>query len=104
MTGLLDCVNDNAPVTIVISDNSAIAMTGGQDSSALAKLKNICLGLGVEPKHVRIMEPLPKNHEKNVALLKEEINYKGVSVIISQRACVRLPIDRKKIAKELSYV
>ncbi len=104
MTGLLDCVNDHAPVTIVISDNSAIAMTGGQDSSALAKLKNICLGLGVEPEHVRIMEPLPKNHEQNVALLKEEINYKGVSVIISQRACIRLPMDKKKIAKELSYV
>ena len=29
MTGLLDCVNENANVTIVISDNETTAMTGG---------------------------------------------------------------------------
>ena len=33
MTGLLDCVNENANVTIVISDNETTAMTGGQDSA-----------------------------------------------------------------------
>ena len=33
MTGLLDCVNENADVTIVISDNETTAMTGGQDSA-----------------------------------------------------------------------
>lgn len=103
MTGLLDCVNDDSPVTIIISDNSAVAMTGGQDSAALAKLKNICIGIGVKPEHVRIIEPLPKNHQANVEILREEIYYKGVSVIISQRACVRLPMERKKIAKELAY-
>lgn len=104
MTGLLDCVNDNAPVTVIISDNSAVAMTGGQDSSALAKLKDICIGIGVDPEHVRVIEPLPKNHQYNVDVLQEEIYYKGVSVIISQRACVRLPAERKKVAKELAYL
>lgn len=102
MTGLLDCVNNNTPVTVIISDNSAVAMTGGQDSSALAKLKDICLGIGVDPEHLRVIEPLPKNHEKNVEAIKEELNYKGVSVIIAQRACVRLPMERKKEAKELA--
>ncbi len=102
MTGLLDCVNNNTPVTVIISDNSAVAMTGGQNSSAMAKLKNICLGIGVEPEHVRVIEPLPKNHDKNVKAIKEELDYKGVSVIIAQRACVRLPVDRKKEAKALA--
>jgi indolepyruvate ferredoxin oxidoreductase alpha subunit len=104
MTGLLDCVNDNSPVTIIISDNSAIAMTGGQDSSALGKLKNICIGIGVNPEHVKVINPLPKNHHQNVEMIKNELNYKGVSVIISQRACVRLPLERMKIAKENAYV
>lgn len=104
MTGLLDCVNDNSPVTIIISDNSAIAMTGGQETAALAKLKNICLGIGVEPNHLRIIEPLPKNHEKNVEIIKEEAFYKGVSVIISHRACIRLSSERKKQIKELEYI
>ncbi len=104
ITGLLDCVNDHAPVTIIISDNAAIAMTGGQESAAKTKLKNICLGIGVHPDHVRIMEPLPKNHSKNISLIKEEIDYQDVSVIISQRACVRLSAERKKLAKEMAYV
>jgi indolepyruvate ferredoxin oxidoreductase alpha subunit len=104
MTGLLDCVNDHSPVTIIISDNAAVAMTGGQESAAWMKLKNICMGLGVHPEHVKIIEPLPKNHSINVSVIKQELDYPDVSVIISQRACVRLPAERKKIAKEMAYV
>ncbi len=101
MTGLLDCINDKSPITLIISDNSAVAMTGGQNSAALAKLKNICLGLGVDPEHLKMIEPLPKNHEENVAIIQKELDYKGVSVIIAQRACVRLPGERKKMIKEI---
>ena len=39
MTGLLDCVNENADVTIVISDNETTAMTGGQDSAGTGRWK-----------------------------------------------------------------
>ena len=38
MTGLLDCVNENASVTIVISDNETTAMTGGQDSAGTGRI------------------------------------------------------------------
>jgi indolepyruvate ferredoxin oxidoreductase alpha subunit len=76
-------------------------MTGGQDSAALAKLKDICLGLGVAPEHLKIIEPLRKNHEENVAVIQKELDYKGVSVVIAQRACVRLPGERKKVIKEI---
>ena len=104
MTGLLDCVNDKSPVTIIISDNAAVAMTGGQESAALSRLKNICLGIGVEPEHLKIIEPLPKNHDSNVSIVKNELAYRGVSVIISQRVCVQLSSERKKIAKEMAYL
>lgn len=89
MTGLLDCVIDKSPVTIFILDNSTTAMTGGQPSAAFGRLKDICTGLGVEEKHLRIIKPLKKNHEENVAIIKEELAYKGVSVIIPQRECVQ---------------
>jgi indolepyruvate ferredoxin oxidoreductase alpha subunit len=99
MTGLLDCVFEKTPITIIISDNSAIAMTGAQDTSALGRLEQICIGIGVDKKHLKLMTPLRKNHDKNVALIRDEINYEGVSVIISRRACVRLSRDKKEAIK-----
>src|SRR5574340_1636218 len=87
ITGLLDAVNENSPVTVIISDNSAVAMTGGQKSSATGRIKEICLGIGVEPAHVRELLPLKKNHKEMVDILKEELEYKGVSVIIAEREC-----------------
>jgi indolepyruvate ferredoxin oxidoreductase alpha subunit len=99
MTGLLDAVYEKTPITIIISDNSAIAMTGGQDSSALGRLQSICLGIGVHLDHLKFMVPLKKNHDKNVTLIRDEMNYNGVSVIISHRACVRLSRDKKEQIK-----
>ena len=61
MTGLLDAINENSPITIIISDNSTTGMTGGQDSSAFGHLVNICEGLGVDPAHIRLQVPLKKN-------------------------------------------
>ncbi|MDH3323466.1 MAG: thiamine pyrophosphate-dependent enzyme [Flavobacteriaceae bacterium] len=100
MTGLLDAVYENSPITVIISDNSAVAMTGAQDSSALGRLKNICLGIGVDPDHLKMIVPLKKNHDENINILRDEINHKGVSVIISQRPCVRLSRDKKEEIKQ----
>ena len=77
MTGLLDAVNDRANITVVISDNLTTAMTGGQDSAGTNKFEAICLGLGVEPEHVRVVVPLPKNMEEITRTIREEIEYKG---------------------------
>jgi len=96
MTGLLDAVDKNSPVTIIISDNSAAAMTGGQYAEGTGKLKQICLGLGVSPDHLRVFVPLKKNHPQNVTILTEEIKYKGVSVILAQRECVQTAARRKR--------
>jgi len=89
MTGLLDCVNENADITIVIVDNLTVAMTGGQPSAARSRLEGICAGLGVKEEHIRVIEPLPGNHGRNVAILQEEIDHHGPSVIISRRECVQ---------------
>ena len=89
MTGLLDAVNDKANITVVISDNLTTGMTGGQDSAGTNKFEAICLGLGVESEHVRVVVPLPKNMPEITQVIKEEIEYKGVSVIIPRRECIQ---------------
>lgn len=89
MTGLLDAVNEHSPITIIISDNESISMTGGQDSAALGKIESICQGIGVDPQHIRVLNPVPKNHEELCRIIREEIEYKGVSVIIPRRICIQ---------------
>lgn len=89
MTGLLDVVNENTPITLIISDNESISMTGGQDSAALGKIESICEGLGVEREHIRVLNPVPQNHEELCRIIREELEYKGVSVIIPRRICIQ---------------
>ena len=89
MTGLLDAVNDKSNITVLLSDNLTTAMTGGQDSAGTNKFEAICLGLGVDPEHVRVVVPLPKNMEEITRIIREEIAYDGVSVIIPRRECMQ---------------
>lgn len=89
MTGLLDAVNDQSNITVIISDNLTTGMTGGQDSAGTNKYEAICLGLGVDPNHVRIVVPLPKNMPEITQVIREELNYQGVSVIIPRRECIQ---------------
>lgn len=99
MTGLLDCVNENTNITIVISDNETTAMTGGQDSAGTGRLESICTGIGVNPEHVRVMVPLKKNYEEMKRIIREEIEYNGVSVLIPRRECIQT-LTRKNKAKK----
>ena len=89
MTGLLDCVNCKSNVVVLISDNLTTGMTGGQDSAGTGRLEAICLGLGVEPEHVRVVVPLPKNMEEIKQVLREEVAYNGTSVVIARRECIQ---------------
>jgi len=89
MTGLLDAIVENSPITIIISDNSTTGMTGGQESHAFGRLVEIVKGLGVAPEHIRLTVPLKKNHEEMIQIMREEFEYKGVSVIIPQRECIQ---------------
>ena len=89
MTGLLDAVNDHSSITVIISDNLTTAMTGGQDSAGTSKFEAICLGLGVEPEHLHVVNPIAPNIEAIAALIRKEIEYNGVSVIIPRRECMQ---------------
>ena len=89
MTGLLDAVNENSDILVCISDNLTTGMTGGQDSAGTGRLEAICEGLGVDPAHIRTIIPLPANYPEMERIIKEEIEYHGVSVIISRRECLQ---------------
>ena len=96
ITGLLDAVNEQSNIVLIIGDNESISMTGGQDSSALGRIEAICEGVGVLPDHIHVLESLPKNHEILVGLLRQEIAYQGVSVIIPRRECIQKLARRKR--------
>ena len=87
MTGLLDAINENTHMTVIISDNLTTGMTGGQDSQGTGKLEDICTGLGAT--HVRTIDSMPNNIDNLMALFKEEIDYPGLSVIVSRRECIQ---------------
>ncbi|MDO8928298.1 MAG: thiamine pyrophosphate-dependent enzyme [Bacteroidota bacterium] len=99
ITGLLDAVNEKSSITIVISDNESVSMTGGQDSSAMGKVESICIGVGVDPAHIHTIVPLRKNHEEMVRLFRQEFAYEGVSVIIPRRECIQRASSRKRNQK-----
>jgi indolepyruvate ferredoxin oxidoreductase alpha subunit len=100
MTGLLDAIIDKSPITVMILDNATTAMTGGQPSSAYGRLEAICSGLGVEESHIRILNPSPKYHDENMRIMKEEIGYEGVSVIIPRRECIQTVARRLREEKK----
>lgn len=100
MTGLLDAVISKSPITVIILDNATTAMTGGQDSSALGKIEDIVAALGVEKDHIRILNPLQKHHEENLAVMKEELAYQGVSVVIPRRECIQTVTRRMRETKK----
>jgi len=102
MTGLLDAINENANITVIISDNLTTGMTGGQDSAGTNKFEAICRGLGLSEDHLKVVVPLPKNMPEITEIIRNELNYKGTSVIIPRRECMQTlqrHLKQKKSAK-----
>jgi len=100
MTGLIDAVSEGTPITVIISDNYTTGMTGGQDSKALGRLEDICKGIGVDPDHIRVFKPTKKNLGEMIDIMKEELAYDGVSVIIPRRQCIQT-LKNKELAAQL---
>jgi indolepyruvate ferredoxin oxidoreductase alpha subunit len=95
MTGLVGAARRNLNMTVFILDNGITGMTGGQQSMANgSRLIEVVKGLGVNPEHIKTMVPLKKNHQANVELIRKEVAYEGLSVIIPMREC--LQIAKKK--------
>ena len=74
-------------------------MTGGQESHATGRLESICAGIGVAQDHIIRLNPLKKYHEENVRLLREEVAYEGVSVILAERECIQTLTRKKREVK-----
>lgn len=89
ITGLLDAANSNSNMLVVISDNLTTGMTGGQDSAGTTKLEAICEAVGVEREHIRVVVPLKANMAEITSVIREELEYKGLSVIIPRRECIQ---------------
>jgi indolepyruvate ferredoxin oxidoreductase alpha subunit len=94
--GLVNAVFNNHNFTLVILDNGTTAMTGhqphpGVDMSYLklegygrVSIEDVVRGIGV--KHITKIKPYKVN--KSIDAIKEALNYKGVSVVISEEMCV----------------
>ncbi len=90
MTPLIGAVRNNANITVFILDNGTVGMTGGQETMACGEqLIDLLKGLGVKDEHLHVIDPLPRLHPQNVELIRREMDYRGLSVIVSRRICVQ---------------
>ena len=97
ITALVDAVQADSPMTLIILDNSIVAMTGCQETIVPSeKLANLVLGLGVNPEHLLELEAKGQFLEENVAKLKKEFEHRGLSVVIFHRECLEAFRKRKK--------
>jgi indolepyruvate ferredoxin oxidoreductase alpha subunit len=97
ITPLLDAVAGGVSMTLIILDNGTTAMTGGQPTLlASGRIQELVRGAGVEAAHIRVIQPLRKHTQENARILREEMEYPGVSVVIALRECIQTVRDRKK--------
>jgi indolepyruvate ferredoxin oxidoreductase, alpha subunit len=83
-------------MTLIILDNAAIAMTGGQPPLVpSSRLEKIVLGLGVDPEHLKIITALPREADRNAEIIRSEIHHHGLSVVIAIRECLET-VKKKK--------
>lgn len=89
VTPLIDAVASNADMTLIIVDNMTTAMTGGQPTILpSSQLEGVVKGVGVDPAHVRVLEAHHRHTEANAAIIRQELEYPGLSVVIMVRECV----------------
>lgn len=97
MQGLLDITYNKGNVTILLLDNRAVGMTGGQENpgtgrnlqgeeSARVDFRKLCEALGVKPERIHELNPyeLPTLFKA----LRQEVKINEPSVIITNQPCV----------------
>jgi len=95
ITGLVNAVFNNHNFTLVILENDTTAMTGhqphpgadmekfGLNGYGRVNIEKLVRSLGVE--HISIVKPFKV--KKSIETIKEALEFKGVSVILSQEPC-----------------
>jgi indolepyruvate ferredoxin oxidoreductase alpha subunit len=97
MPALVDAVRSDTPMTVIILDNSIVAMTGCQETIVpSAELEKLILGLGVKGEHLLVLEAKKQLLNENAAALKKEMEYRGLSVVIFRRECLEAARKRRK--------
>jgi indolepyruvate ferredoxin oxidoreductase alpha subunit len=97
LTGLIDAAAADTPMTVIILDNSTVAMTGCQETMlSSSRLRDLILGIGLDPEHLLELEAKKQFLEENAARLRGEIEYRGLSVVIFKRECLEAFRKRKK--------
>jgi len=100
VTGLIDAVASNTPMTLVILDNETVGMTGGQPTMLpSSRLKDLILGVGVDPAHFHVLDAHPRRTAENTEVLKEELAHEGLSVVILFRECIETAKTRRQAAR-----
>jgi indolepyruvate ferredoxin oxidoreductase alpha subunit len=101
VTALIDAVQANTPMTVIILDNSIVAMTGCQPTAVASdRLKALILGTGLDPAHYAELDARKQHIEENAARLKQEASYRGLSVVVFRRECLEAARKRLKAAKK----
>ncbi len=99
LTPLIDAIVANTDMTLVIVDNEAIAMTGGQPTMLNStRLKPLVLGLGIDPDHFHVIKAHHSQAAANAAIIRKELEYRGLSVVIAVRECIETAKTKKKQA------
>ncbi len=109
ITGLIDCVYNKRDVTICILDNRITAMTGHQvnpgtgvtlngEQTHTLDIEALCRTIGVS--HTRVVDALDIKEIRRA--FKEELEFKGVSVIIARGYCI--VYERKYIKSPFKVV
>jgi len=64
-------------------------MTGGQPTILpSSRLVEVVKGVGVDPAHLHVINAHHRDTAKNAALIRGELDYQGLSVIIAVRECI----------------
>jgi indolepyruvate ferredoxin oxidoreductase alpha subunit len=97
VTPLMDAVAANTDMTLLILDNETTAMTGGQPTILpSSRLEKLVLGVGVDPAHCHVVTAHHRFTSANRDLIRKEIEYPGLSVIIAVRECIETLKTKKR--------
>jgi len=97
ITPLIDAVDAKTTMTLIILDNSSVAMTGCQPTILPSqKLKGLLIGCGVNPERILELDAKPNLTDDNAMKLKAEIEQQGPSVVIFRRECLEAFRKNKK--------
>jgi indolepyruvate ferredoxin oxidoreductase alpha subunit len=97
ITPLMDAVASNTDMTLLILDNDVVAMTGTQPTLLpSSRIADIVRGVGIHPEHCHVFESHPRRTAELTELLRREIAYGGLSVVIVHRPCIEAARRNRK--------